>query len=266
MSCFLQLSYPALLNLAQALENGRLTIPCHTIDLIAYVSPEFVQDLVNELETLRLAGMTASHIAYWLRLLAQERILAQKIADTMDFVWTGEEFQGAESRDTAVVVKELFTMAKSSILLATYAIDRGKKAQELFQDLASRLDRDSALQMRMFINVQRPYKNEESEVSLLKNFAQSFRSEIWPGQRLPEVFYYPPALSNVSGPKACLHAKCVVIDEEQVFITSANFTEAAHQRNIEAGVLIKNCFAAQGIHNQFEMLVNKEIFKRIPWL
>ena len=266
MSCFHRLSYPALLNLAQALESGRLTIPCHCLELIPYVSSEMVQDLVNELDNLHLAGMTVSHIAYWLRLLAQERILAQKISDTMDFVWTGEEFQGMESRDTAVVVKELFNMAKSSILLATYAIDRGKKAQELFQDLAYRLDRDSVLQMRMFINVQRPYKNEESAIRLLKNFAQNFRSEIWPGHRLPEVFYYPPALSNVPGPKACLHAKCVVIDEEQVFITSANFTEAAHQRNIEAGVLIKNRFAAQGVRNQFEMLVSREIFKRIPGL
>ncbi|MEB3192777.1 MAG: phospholipase, partial [Snowella sp.] len=104
MSCFHRLSYPALLNLAQALESGRLTIPCHCLELIPYVSSEMVQDLVNELDNLHLAGMTVSHITYWLRLLAQERILAQKISDTMDFVWTGEEFQGMESRDTAVVV------------------------------------------------------------------------------------------------------------------------------------------------------------------
>ena len=145
------------LTLANVLESGRLTLPCHSLDLIPYISSEMIQDLISELDTLCLAGMTENHIAYWLRLLAQERTLSQKIADTIDIVWTGEEFQGAESRDTAVVVKELFTIAKSSILLATYAIDRGKKAQELFQDLASRLDKDSALQMRIFINVQRPY-------------------------------------------------------------------------------------------------------------
>ncbi|WP_309744892.1 hypothetical protein [Chamaesiphon sp. OTE_20_metabat_361] len=28
--------------------------------------------------------------------------------------------------------------------------------------------------------------------------------------------------------RACLHAKCVVIDEEYLLVTSANFTEAAH--------------------------------------
>ena len=37
-----------------------------------------------------------------------------------------------------------------------------------------------------------------------------------------------------------LHPKCVVIDEGKALVTSANFTEAAQIRNIEAGVFIRD--------------------------
>ena len=34
-----------------------------------------------------------------------------------------------------------------------------------------------------------------------------------------------------------MHAKAIVVDNLRVFVTPANFTEAAHDRNIECGVL-----------------------------
>jgi hypothetical protein len=45
---------------------------------------------------------------------------------------------------------------------------------------------------------------------------------------------------------------------------SANFTEAAHERNIEAGVLIADPVAARGMRAQFETLVAKNILRRVP--
>ncbi|MEB3310048.1 MAG: DISARM system phospholipase D-like protein DrmC [Snowella sp.] len=266
MSCFHQLSYPALLNLAKALENGRLTTPIYSFNLAPYTPSKVSSEVAIELEKLCSMGMTEAHIAHWLKLLAEERLASQHISDQIDLVWTGEELSGAECRDTSVVVKELFKSAQSSVLIASYAIDRGRKAQELFQVLATRLDNDPELHVRMFLNVQRPYKNGDSELLLLTKFAQTFKNEIWSGQRLPEVFYYPRSLSKETGPKACLHAKCVVVDEERLLITSANFTEAAHERNIEAGVLIADPITARSIRSQFETLVTKGIFRRVPEL
>ena len=42
---------------------------------------------------------------------------------------------------------------------------------------------------------------------------------------------------------------------EYTLITSANFTEAAQVRNIEAGVLVRNEFLAKSLREQFESLV-----------
>ena len=41
----------------------------------------------------------------------------------------------------------------------------------------------------MFLNVKRTHNNKLPESTLLKEFADTFRQEIWMGQRLPEVFY-----------------------------------------------------------------------------
>jgi len=80
------------------------------------------------------------------------------------------------------------------------------------------------------------------------------------------VFHDPRALELSTNANAYLHAKCVVVDEERAFTTSANFTEAAHQRNIEAGVLISNQVAARVIRSQFEMFVTRKILQRVPGL
>lgn len=266
MSPFHQLSRPALINIATALESGRLSAPFHSVNVATYVPSVISQNIADELQRLYSAGMAERHIAYTLRLLAEERESSQNTKDRVSLVWTGHELTGAESRDTSVVVRELFSSAQQSVLISSYAIDRGKKAQELFEVLSSRMDSNPNLQVRMFLNVQRPYKSDTSEVFLLKEFSKEFRNDIWPGQRIPEVFYYPRSLSKEAGPKACLHAKCIVVDEERLLITSANFTEAAHERNLEAGVLMIDPVAARAIRSQFEMLVTKDVLRRIPGL
>ena len=264
MSAFLQLSRSVLLSLVAALETGRLNTPFSATSLANYVPNLLLEDILTELNKLAAMGAKSEHIAYMLKLLAQERSLSQQVSDRVDLVWTGPEIAGSQSRDTSVVVRELFAMAKSSILIASFAIDRGDKAQDLFGELAQRMDADSQLQVQMFLNVQRPYKSEVAVSILLREFADIFRQEIWPGQRLPKVFYDPRSLEVELSSRACLHAKSIVVDEEYTFITSANFTEAAHQRNIEAGVLLADSRVSRAIKMQFETLVTRRILHPVP--
>jgi phosphatidylserine/phosphatidylglycerophosphate/cardiolipin synthase-like enzyme len=52
-----------------------------------------------------------------------------------------------------------------------------------------------------------------------------------------------------------LHAKCIVIDGEELFVTSANFTEAAQSRNIETGLLVKSSAIADQAARFFDSLI-----------
>jgi len=62
--------------------------------------------------------------------------------------------------------------------------------------------------------------------------------------------------------KAVLHAKCVVIDGRTAFVSSANFTEAAQERNIEVGVLVRSEIVAERLMNFFAALISTGAVKR----
>ncbi|MBD1858641.1 phospholipase [Leptolyngbya sp. FACHB-1624] len=266
MSPLLNLSRPALSDLAIALETERLSFPVYSFSLANYVPEELAAAIAAELNKLRQQGMSSAHMGYLLKLLAQERTIAQQKQEQIDLVWTGPEVTGTESRDTAVVVRELLSTATHSVLISSFAIDPGAKGKELFRPLANRMDATPGLSVRLFLNVKRQRNDTTPTATLLRQFSEHFRKHIWAGQRLPEVFHDPRSLESSSYSNACLHAKCVVVDEARVFITSANFTEAAHQRNIEAGVLIADRVAARAIRSQFEMLVAQQILHRVPGL
>ena len=54
--------------------------------------------------------------------------------------------------------------------------------------------------------------------------------------------------------RASMHAKVVVVERVKLFLSSANFTEAAHQRNIEMGLLTKVPYLAEHVATYFEGL------------
>jgi phosphatidylserine/phosphatidylglycerophosphate/cardiolipin synthase-like enzyme len=266
MSVFRKLGHPAMGGLATALEGGRVAPPFHRSQLQGHVSDELVEEMLDELRDLSGSGMAPRHIAYMLRLLAKERGAAQAIADRVELVWSGTEVMAGGSRDTAVVVQELFREAKESVLIASYALDAGNKAKALFEKLAARMDAEQGLRVRLFVNVQRKYRDETAVAVLLREFADTFRHEVWPGERFPEVFYDPRSLAADGNTRACLHAKCIVVDDERALITSANFTEAAHERNIEAGTVITDAVLARALRAQFDTLVDHGVLKRVPGL
>ena len=261
-----RLSRPALLSLSKAFENERVQLPCSDSSIASHVPDSIASAIATELNQLHSMGMGTQLMAHTLSLLSEERKLTQKRFDDVDLVWTGDELPGSATRDTYVVVQELFSSAQTNVLIASYALDTGTKAQALFKVLANQMDENPNLDVRMFINVKRNHKDTTPELVLLRKFSEGFRNNIWPGQRLPEVFHDPRALDPTPGPKACLHAKCVVVDEERLLVTSANFTEAAHQRNIEAGVLLTDKIAAKNLRSQFETLVTRGILHRIAGL
>ncbi len=49
-------------------------------------------------------------------------------------------------------------------------------------------------------------------------------------------------------------------------ITSANFTEAAQERNIEAGTVITDTILSRALKAQFDTLVDHGMLKRVPGL
>ena len=104
---------------------------------------------------------------------------------------------------------------------------------------AKRMDEKSGLRVTLLLNIQRKRGDTTAGDHLVRKFADRFWQADWPGSSRPRVFFDPRSL-ELEGLSSVLHAKAVVTDDEAVFVTSANLTEAALDRNIEVGLLVRD--------------------------
>jgi phosphatidylserine/phosphatidylglycerophosphate/cardiolipin synthase-like enzyme len=180
-----------------------------------------------------------------------QAVLAERMARPLwrtELVWTGPETRVSAARDTAVVVRELFSKARQSVLLAGFAFTDGKC---IFAPLHEAM-RDRGVQARLFLHLNDLSGCGPDESARIGT--QRFLAENWPfGDPIPAIYYDPRTVS--AGSSVNLHAKCVVVDERWTLIGSANFTHNAQARNIEVGVLIDDPGFAQDLVRQWLGLV-----------
>ena len=170
-----------------------------------------------------------------------------------DLVWSGPEVPGLHARDTRRVYEELLGSAERSLWASTFVFFDGPRA---FEVLARRMEEKPDLGVTLFLNIQRRKGEAGAPDDLVRRFADRFWKTDWPGSRRPRVFYDPRAL-DPEGPEGVLHAKAVVADDEAVFVTSANLTEAALDRNIELGLLVRDRALAAGLVTHFRTLIDR---------
>jgi len=253
----------ALAGLAEALAADRLGTPITRAALAPHVPEQHLDAIWAALNELERDGMAARHIARTVHLLAEERDAGQRMSDRVQLVWSPPDLDAVDARDTSVVVQELFRQARSSVLISTFALDEKKRAEALFGELAARMDAEPKLAVRVFANIHRKHQDTTPATSLVREFATRIRDQIWPGNRLPDLFYDPRSLETERQKRAVLHAKAVVVDGRWTLLTSANFTEAAQERNIEAGVVIDDPRLAMRVGRQFDLFVERGIFRRV---
>ncbi len=113
------------------------------------------------------------------------------------------------------------------------------------------------------LNIQRRGGDKTTPSALVRRFADRFRGTDWPGSSRPFVYYDPRSLEQ-DGPGGILHAKAVVTDGETVFVTSANLTEAALDRNFELGLLVRDRALAASVSSHFQQLADRGLLSPLP--
>ncbi|MCE9636424.1 MAG: DISARM system phospholipase D-like protein DrmC [Planctomycetes bacterium] len=262
-SALQRLSAPVIHGLVAALGAGRVPLPCHPMHLHDIVPEGDAGDVAAELNALVVPGNPVVMLSRLLAMVATERDEAQRNADVADLVWSGPEAPGSVNRDTAVVVRELFDQAERSVLVASYVVDAGETARAIFEPLAVRLDRGDALDVQLVVNIPRPHGDFRDAGTIVADWAARFRGSVWPGRVLPTVCYDPRALVTDGPTRACMHAKCVVVDERMALVTSANFTEAGHARNVEVGLRVVGV-AAGRVAAELRALIAAGTLIRVP--
>lgn len=256
-----RLSETDLRQLSGALQAGRLTLPLTAVSLRRYLAADIAEAVAIEGQCLAGEGFQTAHLIRLLEALAEDRAARpSRPEDALDLVTSGPEALGVAIRDTAVVVRELFATARQSVLVVGYAVHQGRS---VFRALAERMERYPELDVRLCLHVPRPWRDETPVDVLLKRFAERFKTQEWPGSRLPTVCYDPRSLKLDAGKRASLHAKCVVVDRRVALVSSANFTEAAQERNIEVGVLLRVPTLAEQLARHFGALMEAGVLQEL---
>jgi len=239
--------------LAGAIRMARLSAPYSELAVRQIVSAGVAHSIASSLQQLADTGMPPAAVATTLELLAGALAERPRVEECVEIVATGPQVSGVSNRDTGVVVSDLFRKAEHSVVVVGYAVYQGQK---VFQALAACMQDRPGLKVRMYLDIQRKSGDTSMESELVKRFCHTFKTAQWPnGSRLPEIYYDPRGVIADRSKAAALHAKCVVVDGQDVFVSSANFTEAGQQRNIEVGLLLSSHAVAERITRFFEQSV-----------
>ena len=243
--------------LADALEAKVLTAPTSVAAVRSVLGlRQGGEDIVTALSALTQLGVSGPGCAAWIRAVEETALRVPR----PDLVWSGPEVPGLHARDTRRVYEELLGSAERSVWASTYAFFDGPRA---FEVLARRMDQSPDLRVTLLLNIQRKRGDSSATDQLVRRFTDRFWGTEWPGSTRPSVYYDPRSL-ELEGPGGVLHAKAVVADDEAVFVTSANLTEAALDRNIEIGLLFRDRALAESVSRHFRGLIDRDLLRPLP--
>ena len=250
----------SLKNLASALRDGVLAtgVSTHAVKQFAGACGA---DVAADLTKLRDAGWTTGQIATLVDAIADAKESRREAVDLFDLVLSGPDVAGVPTADTAAVVRSMIEGACGEIMLVGYAVHNGRR---LFEPLVQRMRAVPALRVRFCLDIARKLTDTSLASEIIRRFAREFREKHWPWPELPEVFYDPRALAASTGERASLHAKCVIVDRKLALITSANFTQAAQEKNVEVGVLARDSGLVGRLAGYFDGLLATAMLQRCP--
>ncbi|MEY4577863.1 MAG: hypothetical protein RL701_2566 [Pseudomonadota bacterium] len=244
-------SHRELRELVHAIDVGWISAP-YTASALRQTSvdPRHIPTLVTLLEPCN--AINARNLL--------EAIIAERVhrpPPRLELVWTGPETRDSTARDTAVIVRQLFERASHSVIIGGFRFDHGAA---MFRALHTGMQR--GLSVTMFVDIERRAETADSGPAYAHRAIDELLRVNWPfGPPYPAVHYDPR--SAVPGPPwVSMHAKCIVVDDHWVFITSANFTERGQTRNLEVGVCIEDPAFAGQLAAQWRGLVTRGLVVR----
>ncbi|MEN9358922.1 MAG: hypothetical protein RL095_457 [Verrucomicrobiota bacterium] len=254
-----QLSDAALDGLARALRSGALAQGLGRQALQSFAGPSLAPRLLEELRQLESDGFGPAQLAVLVEEVARARSLAQPIHHILDLVLSGPEAPGVPVRDTSVVFNELVEEAQGSMLIAGYAFYQGK---EIFARLAAKHDADPAFELDFCLDISRKPADSSRSEDIVTRARLDFLERNWPGRRPPRLWHDPRSLLPEAKQRSSLHAKCVLVDSCLALVTSANFTQAAQRRNIEAGLILRHAPSVLRLESHFRQLIERGVLQR----
>ncbi len=170
---------------------------------------------------------------------------------SVELVWTGPSTGLVPVRHTEQVLCEVIDSARYRLFLVTFV---AYEVPSIAKALRGAVGRHVQVDVLL-------------ESSTAHGGAVSFDSVKAMKDAVPSanVFVWRPETAKTDGdrPKRAVHAKCAVADGALAFITSANLSAAAMERNMELGVLIRGGSLPDNLDRHLDALVTTGIVERV---
>ncbi|WP_114480555.1 DISARM system phospholipase D-like protein DrmC [Billgrantia montanilacus] len=207
-----------------------------------YHSKELLRRLLREaavhhISAPRLAGMLegASCVVEYYQELSPE------------LVWTGPVPAGTATRQTEQVMLEVIRGARKRLFLTSFV---AYKVDRIVIALNEAADRGVDVKILLESSEDKGGNLSMDSVSLMRGVLPRARFYAW--QIRPEEF---------TG--GSVHAKVAVADDRLAFITSANLTGYAMERNMEAGVLLRGGEHPRKLADYLESMVSTGVVEEL---
>lgn len=157
----------------------------------------------------------------------------------IDVVWTGPDGD-VDVRLTYAVLIEVIRTAVRSLILVSFAAYRVREVVEALHQAANR-----GIEIRLILD-------GGTEAARAFEVSERIVHYTWPPTLLPE---HDPG-------HASLHAKAAIADDRLAFVTSANLTEYALDRNMELGLLVRGGAVPKLLSHHFNDLIDRNVLVR----
>lgn len=169
---------------------------------------------------------------------------SRRDAASLELVWTGPESREMVLRQTSQALLDVIRAAQDQLTIVSFAVTRVAGIEAALIEAAARL-------RSIRLVAESPLESDgqlSSSAATHLHAASQGRITLfsWPLERRPV---------NQGGRPAVLHAKCAVADDQLLFVSSANLTDAALGLNMELGVLVRGGETPGKVRRHFDALI-----------
>ena len=185
--------------------------------------------------------------ALWAAVKAADLVSSEQ---SIDLVWTGPKTDLIPTRSTEQAILEVVESASEEVFVVSYAF---YKATSILEGLASAVMRGVRVRILLESSIEHGGTVKGDNVDAIAKGV--------PGA---EIYIWDTSAKRMGGDglTAAVHAKCAVADGGAAFITSANLTSAALERNMELGVLIRGGEIPKKLQTHLDALITTRVITR----
>lgn len=168
---------------------------------------------------------------------------------TTEMVWTGPSTGMIPVRHTEQVLCEVIRAARWRLFLVSFV---AYNIDSILKELRNAVGRNVELNILLELSSAHGGRISVDSAKLVRDSLPSANIYIW-----------DQSSTTKKDGVGAVHAKCAVADGSVAFVTSANLTTAAMERNIELGVLVRGGTLPDRLHRHLEALVTTGVIKPI---